>query len=467
MLHIYDSKLKQKVEFKPIAANKVSMYVCGVTVYDHCHIGHARTYLAFDLLYRHLEHLGFDVTYVRNITDIDDKIIKRSNDKNIDYQDLVKEFTDHMHNDFGALKIKSPNIEPKATDHIEDMVSHIQKLIDKGFAYVSSESKDVYFEVAKFKDYGALSGQNIEQLQIGARVEENINKKSPLDFVLWKAAKPGEPSWDSPWGDGRPGWHIECSAMSEAILGLPFDIHAGGSDLKFPHHENECAQSCALSPEFSNYWMHSGMVQVNSEKMAKSLGNFFTIRDVIKQYHPEVVRTFLISAHYRSSINYSEDNLNSAKGMLIRFYHTLSKLDFAKIKDFNDLDLSEDTVKIWLDKFEDAMNDDLNTPIAFSVLFQLTKEINKEEDLNLKIKLAKTLRKLANILGIVQDNPEEFLHSLLPKDLDINLIEDLILQRQEARSNKDWAKADLIRDQLTNMQIKLEDTHQTTIWTLS
>jgi cysteinyl-tRNA synthetase len=463
MLKIYNTLTKQKQVFTPITPKKASMYICGVTVYDNCHIGHARTYLAFDILYRYLEHLEFDVKYVRNITDIDDKIINRSNEKNIPYQDLVSEFTDKMHSDFKALNMKPPSFEPKATDHISHMINIISNLIEKGLAY-KADNKDVYFEVKKYKDYGKLSGQNIKQLQSGARVEENTAKKSPLDFVLWKAAKPNEPSWDSPWGEGRPGWHIECSAMSKEILGIPFDIHGGGSDLKFPHHENECAQTCSLENGFANYWMHSGMVQVDSEKMSKSLGNFFTIKDVLKQYHPEIIRAFLISAHYRSSINYSEDNLNSAKGALIRIYHTLDKLSFNILQESNNLDLNNNISKPWLNKFEEALNDDLNTPVAFSVLFALTKEINKTENAKTKDILAKTLRKLSNIIGIAQNNPSEFLSSLLPQDIDINLIEDLISQRQTARSEKNWAKADEIRDKLISLNIKLEDSQNTTLW---
>ena len=469
MLKIFNTITKQKQELTPITPNRIKMYVCGVTVYDHCHIGHARTYLAFDILYRYLEHLKYEVEYVRNITDIDDKIINRSNENNIPYETLVAEFTDKMHYDFDSLNIKRPSYEPKATDHIKQMINIISDLISEGFAYPQSTdqpNKDVYFEVSKFKDYGKLSGQNIKQLQSGARVEQNDAKKSPIDFVLWKAAKPNEPSWNSPWGKGRPGWHIECSAMSKHVLGLPFDIHGGGSDLKFPHHENECAQTCATESGFANYWVHSGMVQVNSEKMSKSLGNFFTIKDVLEQYNPEIIRTFLISAHYRSSINYSKDNLNSAKGALIRLYHTLNKVDFDKLKLSDNLDLNNNISKIWLEKFEEALNDDLNTPIAFSVLFAITKEINKADNQDNKLMLAQTLRKLCNIIGIGQDNPQEFLHSLLPKDLDINLIEDLISQRHVARNDKNWAKADEIRDKLTSMNIKLEDSHNTTLWTL-
>ena len=469
MLYLYNSLTQKKEEFKPISKNKVTMYVCGVTVYDNCHIGHARTYLAFDILFRYLEHLNYSVTYVRNITDIDDKIINRSNQKNIHYSELTKEFTEHMHNDFKSLNIKLPSIEPKATDYIQDMIDYIDKLISNKYAYVANNN-DVYFKVESFKEYGSLSGQNIKQLKSGARIEQNSNKLNSLDFVLWKAAKPNEPSWDSPWGQGRPGWHIECTAMSKSVLKLPFDIHGGGSDLKFPHHENEYAQTCALNPKFANYWVHSGMVKVNAEKMSKSLGNFFTIKDVLMQYNPEIIRTFLISSHYRSSINYSEDNLNSAKGVLIRLYHTLSKVDFEKLKNSDKLDIkSNANLKPWLDQFEKALNDDLNTPIAFSVLFQLTKEINKANSANnvdTKILLANTLRKLCSIIGIAQENPELFLQSLLPKDLDIDLIENLISQRQDARNNKQWDQADKIRDQLNNLNIKLEDSHNTTIWTI-
>ena len=480
-LYLYNTLSNQKQEFTPIKPKQISMYVCGVTVYDHCHIGHARTYITFDLLYKYLKHLGYKVKYVRNITDIEDKIINRANQNNIDYKDLVNQYTQYMHQDFAALNIAPPTDEPKATDYIDDMINHIGKLIELGFAYKINNG-DIYFQVGKFKDYGKLSGQNLAQLKAGARVEANSQKKHPADFVLWKSAKPNEPSWESPWGAGRPGWHIECSAMSKQVLGLPFDIHGGGSDLMFPHHENECAQTCAIDKKFANYWVHSGMVKVNTEKMSKSLGNFFTIKDVIKEYNPEVIRLFLLSAHYRSGLNYSEDNLNSAQAGLIRIYQTLSKTDFKILAQSDNLDITKNPDLLdWQNQFEQALSDDLNTPIAFRVIFQLCKQINKTRsdninsninsnintdiNSNINTQLSQTLRQLCKILDIGQQNPQDFLHNLLPKDIDINNIENLIEQRITAREQKDWANADKIRDQLIDLGIQLEDSQLTTLWT--
>ncbi|MDF2529729.1 MAG: cysteinyl-tRNA synthetase [Gammaproteobacteria bacterium] len=454
MLKIYNSLTKQKEVFKPLHANKVSLYVCGVTVYDHCHIGHARTYLAFDLVLRFLRMSGYQVTYVRNITDIDDKIIKRSQESGQSTDELVAKYTELMHHEFASLNILPPDSEPKATQTIPEIIQMISQLIDKGYAY-SAENGDVYYSVKQFKDYGKLSGQNLDQLQVGSRVDINEAKRGPLDFVLWKAAKPGEPAWDSPWGEGRPGWHIECSAMTKKCLGQEFDIHGGGSDLRFPHHENEIAQSEAANDgHFARYWMHSGMVQVNSEKMSKSLGNFFIISDVLKQYPAEVLRYFLISGHYRSEINYSDENLQSAQAALTRLYNALRGLPKAEQCGF-ETDYQQ--------RFIAAMNDDFNTPEALAVLFDLAREINKLKEVKLEraAQLGALLKNLAAVLGILQQDPEAFLKG---DAADVQIIEALIAKRNAARSNKDWAAADQARAELTKMNIIIEDNPSGTSW---
>jgi cysteinyl-tRNA synthetase len=458
MLQIYNTLTRQKEQFKPITAGKVGMYVCGVTIYDLCHIGHGRTFVSFDVVARYLRYLGYDLTLVRNITDIDDKIIHRAAENNESCDALTDRLIQDMYADFDALNILRPNVEPRATAYIEEIIALVQRLIDKGFAYIA-ENGDVMFEVSRFAEYGKLSRQDLEQLQAGARVDVELTKRSPLDFVLWKMSKPGEPKWESPWGEGRPGWHIECSAMNSSILGTHFDIHGGGSDLQFPHHENEIAQSCcAYDTAYVNTWMHSGMVMVDKEKMSKSLGNFFTIRDVLSHYDPETVRYFLMSGHYRSQLNYSEENLNQARAALERLYTALRGLD---------LTVEASGGEAFVTRFEAAMNDDFNTPEAYSVLFDMAREINRlkqEEQLQQASQLAARMRDLASVIGILSQEPESFLQGDSGSEEEVAEIESLIKMRNDARAAKDWANADLARDRLTAMGIILEDGSGGTTW---
>ncbi|HIF9544399.1 TPA: cysteine--tRNA ligase [Photobacterium damselae] len=456
MLKIYNSLTRQKEEFKPIHPGKVGMYVCGVTIYDLCHIGHGRTFVSFDVVSRYLRYLGYDLTFVRNITDIDDKIIKRAAENGETCDSLTERLIGEMHADFDALGMKRPDVEPRATAFISEIIALCERLIERGFAYVA-DNGDVMFEVSKFKDYGRLSKQDLDQLQVGARVDIELAKRSPLDFVLWKMSKPGEPTWESPWGPGRPGWHIECSAMNSAILGDHFDIHGGGSDLQFPHHENEIAQSCcAHDTQYVNTWMHSGMVMVDREKMSKSLGNFFTIRDVLNHYDPETVRYFLMSGHYRSQLNYSEDNLKQARSALERLYTSLRGLDTS---------VEAAGGEEFVARFKEAMDDDFNTPEAYSVLFDMAREINrlKTDDMAAASVLGARMRELADVLGLLGQEPEAFLQSGANDD-DVAEIEALIQQRLDARAAKDWAAADQARDKLTEMGIILEDGPQGTTW---
>ena len=460
MLQIFNSLTREKEVFTPLKPGKIDLYVCGVTVYDYCHIGHARTYASFDVVVRYLRWRGFDVRYVRNITDIDDKIIKRAAENGETPAALVERFTSIMHADFDAIGLLRPDVEPRVTDSIDDIVRIVQTLIDKGIAYQASNG-DVYYEVAKFEHYGCLSHQDIDQLQSGARVEIGEAKKDPMDFVLWKAAKPGEPAWESPWGPGRPGWHIECSAMSWRVLGETFDIHGGGSDLQFPHHENEIAQSQGAHghDSFARYWMHTGMVQVNKEKMSKSLNNFFAIRDVLAEYPAEVVRYFLLSGHYRSQLNYSMENLDSARAALERFYTALKDLPLIA----GDAALAQPFV----DRFVAAMDDDFNAPEALAVLFDLTREINRQRgsDNEAAAALAATLRELAGVLGILQSDPIAFLQGGGAAGADDSAeIDALIVARREARAAKNWAESDRIRDELAARKIILEDGPGGTTW---
>ncbi|MFH8133738.1 cysteine--tRNA ligase [Pantoea osteomyelitidis] len=458
MLKIYNTLSRQKEEFKPIHAGEIGMYVCGITVYDLCHIGHGRTFVAFDVVARYLRYLGYQLKYVRNITDIDDKIIKRANENGESIETLTNRMIGEMHKDFAALNILPPDLEPRATRHIDEIVELVGQLIARGHAYVA-ESGDVMFDVASDADYGLLSRQDLEQLQAGARVEVAEAKRSPMDFVLWKMSKADEPSWPSPWGNGRPGWHIECSAMNCKQLGEHFDIHGGGSDLMFPHHENEIAQStCAHDGPYVNYWMHSGMVMVDREKMSKSLGNFFTVRDVLKHYDAETVRYFLMSGHYRSQLNYGEDNLNQARAALERLYtalrHTDASAQAAGGEGFEA-------------RFRTAMDDDFNTPEAYSVLFDMAREVNrlKAIDTDAANALAASLRQLADVLGILQQDPEQFLQSgAQASDDEVAEIEALIKMRNDARKAKDWAQADVARDKLNALGIVLEDGPQGTTW---
>jgi len=464
MLKIYNSLSNQKEKFTPIEENKVNMYVCGMTVYDYCHLGHARVMVAFDVVYRYLNALGYEVNYVRNITDIDDKIIQRANENGEDFKALTERFINAMHEDERALGVLEPTAEPKATDNINAILDMITKLIDIGYAYrgeIKDGASDVYYEVSKFADYGKLSGRNPDDLRAGERIAVNTDKNDPLDFVLWKVAKEGEPYWDSPWGKGRPGWHIECSAMATQMLGNHFDIHGGGHDLQFPHHENEIAQSEACTGEkFANYWMHNGFIRTDEEKMSKSLGNFFTIRDVLKDYKAEVVRYFMLTSQYRSPLNYSTEQLDAAHAALDRLYTSIRNLSL------NIDDAEADS--IYETRFLSAMNDDFNTPEALSVLFDISKEINrKSNDNNLEgaVKLGNILLRLVSLLGLLESDVEAWFKGEAKADgLDNTAIDDLVQQRIDAKANKDWGKADEIRDQLQAQGISLEDNGAETIW---
>jgi cysteinyl-tRNA synthetase len=456
MLHIYNTLTRQKEVFVPREEGKVGIYVCGMTVYDLCHIGHARVMVAFDVVTRYLRQKGYEVNYVRNITDIDDKIINRANENGEDFNVLTERFIAAMHEDAAALAILPPDQEPKATTHIQDILNMVQVLIDKGFAY-AADYGDVYYSVNKFEGYGQLSGKILDDLQAGARVEVDSFKQDPLDFVLWKSVKPGEPAWDSPWGQGRPGWHIECSAMSACCLGDTFDIHGGGPDLKFPHHENEIAQSeAANGVKFVNTWMHAGAVRVDGDKMSKSLGNFFTIREVLNKYSAEVVRFFLLSSQYRSPINYSEDSLIEAQNKLTRFYNALSQVEVA----------STVVPSEYTERFNAAMDDDFNTVGAIAVLFDLVRALNKADDTQ-KSLMAAELKQLADVLGCLQSDAQEFLRmGVASNEVDDAWVESMIVQRVEAKANKDYAASDRIRDELAEKGVVLRDSSEGTTWTM-
>lgn len=460
MLKIYNTWTRQKEVFKPLVPGKVGMYVCGMTVYDYCHIGHARVMVVFDVVARYLRHLGYDLTYVRNVTDIDNKIIQRANEAGEDFSNLTNRFIDAMHEDERALNVLPPDIEPRATQSMDRIIQMIMALFERGFAYIGKNG-DVFYSVAKFRDYGKLSGKKLDELQAGERVEVDQAKQDPMDFVLWKKAKHGEPAWNSPWGRGRPGWHIECSAMSTGCLGNHFDIHGGGMDLQFPHHENEIAQSeGATAEKFVNLWMHNGFVRVDEEKMSKSLGNFFTVREVLRKYRPEIIRFFILSSHYRSPLNYSDEQLEEAGAALTRLYTAL--------RGVQPLDVDPDVEDEFIVRFHEAMDDDFNTPVALSVLFDLAREINKEKDRDpdRAARLAGRLKYLGEILGILQDDPEHFLKGGMSEQdsLSGEEIERLIALRLEAKKNKDWAEADRIRDQLKKQGIVLEDVPGGTNW---
>ncbi len=464
MLNIHNNLSKQKEVFQPIDANNVRLYVCGMTVYDMCHIGHARVLVVFDVIYRHLcEIYGKEhVTYVRNITDIDDKIIARANENGEDFNVLTGRFIDEMHKDIAALNVLPPNEEPRATLHMQEIIEMIKALVDKGYAY-AADNGDVYYDVSKFESYGQLSGKHIEDLRSGERVAVDEAKDDPLDFVLWKAAKPEEPSWDSPWGPGRPGWHIECSAMSTCCLGNHFDIHGGGMDLQFPHHENEIAQSEAATGEkFANVWMHNGFVRVDEEKMSKSLGNFFTIREVLEKYAPEVLRYFILTSHYRSPLNYSDQHLDNAKAALTTLYTALRGMNLSA-------DVTPD--EAYVSRFQQALDDDFNTSEALALLFELAKEVNKlrQTDETAVTVMAVTLQKLADRLGLLQSDAEAWLQGGgIAESAEAGLtaaeIETLIEQRNAARAGKDWAESDRIRDLLAEQGIVLEDSAAGTNW---
>jgi len=462
MLEIYNNLSRQKEVFTPIDPENVRLYVCGMTVYDLCHLGHARVLVVFDLVYRYLCHVyGKDhVTYVRNITDIDDKIINRANENGESFTALTERFIDEMHADSEALKVLAPNQEPKATTHMNEILDMISTLVDKGFAY-PADNGDVYYDVSQFQSYGQLSGKKLEDLQAGSRVEVDESKNDPLDFVLWKAAKPEEPHWDSPWGKGRPGWHIECSAMSTQCLGNHFDIHGGGMDLQFPHHENEIAQSeGATGEKFVNVWMHNGFVRIDNEKMSKSLGNFFTVREILQRYRPEVIRYFILNSHYRSPLNYSDVQLDNAQAALEGFYTALRGLQTSTVEDTGD----------YGSRFYAALDDDFNTAEAMAVLAELRRDINQEKtkDHDKASYLASVLVTLSAIMGILQDNAEQFLQQggrpLSSGGLTDEEIEHLIEQRNQARDEKNWSESDRIRDLFKEQGIILEDNDAGTRW---
>ena len=458
MLQIYNSLTRQKETFQPINPPQVRMYVCGMTVYDYCHLGHARVMVVFDTVYRYLQANGYVVDYVRNITDIDDKIIKRAAENSEPIDALTGRFIDAMHEDEDALNVLRPSEEPRATGNIPEMLGMIQTLLDKGYAY-QGKNGDVYYDVSRFAGYGKLSGRKLDELRAGERIAVDEVKDDPLDFVLWKAAKPGEPAWDAPWGAGRPGWHIECSAMSQKLLGDHFDIHGGGSDLQFPHHENEIAQSEGCTGhKHVNYWMHNGFIRVNDEKMSKSLGNFFTIREVLQHYRAAEIRFFILNSHYRSQLNYSTEQLDAARAALTRLYTAVRGLPAAEVASQSEFEV----------RFRNAMDDDFNTPEAISVLFELTSEINRVRKVQgdtAAAPLGSLLQHLAGMLGLLQDEAESwFKGSAGDKGLDDAAIEALIQQRLAARKGKNWAESDRIRDELKAQGIVLEDAAGGTTW---
>jgi cysteinyl-tRNA synthetase len=458
MLQVYNTLTRKKEPFRPLEPGKVRMYVCGMTVYDYCHLGHARVMVVFDVIVRWLRASGFEVNYVRNITDIDDKIIQRANERGEDFRALTQRFIDAMHEDAEALGVLRPDHEPRATDSMPDILALIGRLVENGHAYVAANG-DVYYDVSRFPDYGRLSGKKVDELRAGERVAVGEQKDDPLDFALWKAAKPGEPAWDSPWGPGRPGWHIECSAMSTSCLGNHFDIHGGGQDLQFPHHENEIAQSEGATGEpFVNYWLHNGFVRVNEEKMSKSLGNFFTVREILARYRSEEVRYFILTSQYRSPLNYADDQLDKARAALTRLYTALRGLPEAAPA------TGEFAVR-----FAAAMDDDFNTPEALAVLFDLGTAVNRarESDPAQAAALGAELRRLGGLLGLLQDDPDGYLKGAPATEeggLGDSDIDALIDARTRARKARDWAEADRIRDQLQDAGVILEDGAGGTTW---
>ncbi len=460
-IRLHNSLGGHKERFVPIEPGKVRMYVCGITVYDYLHLGHARMLVVFDVIARHLRDRGFDLTYVRNITDIDDKIIKRASENGETIGALTERFIEAMDEDCAALGVLKPDSEPRATHYIDAIIAMIDALVEKGLAY-QGDNGDVYYSVSAYSDYGKLSGKQQEDLRAGARVEVDEAKRDPLDFVLWKSSRAGEPSWPSPWGDGRPGWHIECSAMSTSILGEHFDIHGGGMDLKFPHHENEIAQSCgATGAAFVNYWMHNGFVRVDEEKMSKSLGNFFTVREVLKKFAPEVVRYFILSSHYRSPLNYSEDNLVQARNALEKLY--LALRDLPGEQSAPDADHAR--------RFRKAMDDDFNSAEAIAVLKEIAGEINQaraDGDAAKARRLAGGLRRLGAVLGLLGEDADAFLKGAARTSgapaMDDADVEALLAERNAARDRRDWAASDRIRDQLAEAGVILEDGPGGTTW---
>jgi cysteinyl-tRNA synthetase len=483
-LRVYNTMTKKKEELVPLQEGRIGMYACGVTVYDLCHIGHARSAVVFDVIYRYLRYKGYKVTYVRNFTDVDDKIIKRAQEEDVGFEEIAARYIEEFYADMGALGLLSPTVEPKATEHIAEMIELVQRLIDKGHAY--EVEGDVYYAVESFPEYGKLSKRSLEEMQAGARVEVDERKHNPLDFALWKATKPGEPSWPSPWGQGRPGWHIECSAMSQKYLGDTLDIHGGGKDLIFPHHENEIAQAeGATGKSFVRYWLHNGFVNIDKEKMSKSLGNFLTIKEIVKAYHPEVVRFFLLSRHYRSPLDYSTEGMEEARRNLERFYQTLAGIDgiIAQEKASEPVPegLSPEEMAFYRraeefpNQFEEAMDDDFNTAVAIAALFELSHDLNRilqnpsPHTPQILQKGREAFAVAGEVLGIFQEDPHAFLEGeKLRRTKALMLseqeIEGLITERNEARKNKDWTRADEIRGHLASQGIVLEDGPEGTGW---
>lgn len=480
-LQIYNTLSRSKEVFEPLEPGRVKMYVCGPTVYDSSHIGHARSIIVFDVIFRYLTYLGFDVTYVRNFTDVDDKIINRSNELGVTPESLAEKYINEFHRDMDALNVLRPSIEPKATEHIDRIVRIIEILVEKGYAY--TVSGDVFFSVTRFKGYGKLSGRKLDDMEAGARVEIDQRKQNPFDFVLWKASKPNEPSWDSPWGKGRPGWHIECSAMSEDYLGASFDIHGGGKDLIFPHHENEIAQSeAAFEKTFVKYWVHNGFVNINHEKMSKSLGNFLMIKDMMQLYHPEVIRLFLLSHHYRTPVDFTDQAIKEVSMGLDKIYALLGRaekyLDGLPDADNDDSRVPDQQKNFW-QLFCDSMDDDFNTAQGLGVLYDAVRAVNRSLD---KAELSSdsmtqetitgnclNLLKMGKILGILSESPETYFErkkeDVIEKQaIDTQTIEQIIKERNDARKSKDFKKADLLRGQLKKMNIDIEDRPDGTIW---
>ena len=454
-MKIFNSQTSSKEKFKPLKKGKINMYVCGMTIYDYCHIGHARTFFSFDVMVNFFRYLNYEVNYVRNITDIDDKIIQKAKEEELPFSLITDKFIKAMNDDFKALNIQPPSIEPKVSEHIEDILEMIENLESNNFAY-SGENSDVYFDIEKFPDYGKLSNRVQEDLDSGSRVEIDKNKKNPNDFVLWKKTSE-EPTWDSKWGRGRPGWHIECSAMSNKYLGNNFDIHGGGLDLKFPHHENEIAQSeCANNSDFANYWIHVAPLNVDGKKMSKSLGNYLTIRDLLNDYHPEVLKTFFLLTHYRKPINFTASSINEAKNILDKLYESLKdakKFDSSKV----------DRKKI--ESFKEALEDDFNTSKALKILQKISQDLNStRENKGAKEILSNTLKVLGNIIGIFNDASQDYFQYGLDQKISNKDIEIMIAERNQARLNKDFKKADLIREKLFSLNIILEDDGDKTIW---
>jgi len=471
-LLIYNTLSRKKVKFQTLEPGKVMMYVCGPTVYDSCHIGHARSVVVFDVVVRYLRSIGYTVTYVRNFTDVDDKIINRANELNTTALALADQFINEFHQDMDALYVERATFEPRVTEHMDDIVAFIETLVDKGAAY--QKEGDVFFAVDSFEGYGKLSGRSLEDMEAGARVDVDKRKNNPFDFALWKSAKPGEPSWDSPWGKGRPGWHIECSAMSSKLLGKTFDIHGGGKDLVFPHHENEIAQSeSATGSIFVNYWIHNGFVNINQEKMSKSLGNFLMIKDVLKVFHPEAIRLFLLSKQYRKPIDFNDTALQESTAALERIYALLQRMDDRLEPHASD----GGTVRgddYWA-MFCESMNDDFNSARAIAVIFDAVRQANRHMDGKEKIDLPdlasirSVIVKMGNVLGLLNQSPEGYFASqktaaLEKQALDTQLVEELIHERETARKNKDWSKADEIRDRLAQMNVVIEDRAEGTVW---